>query len=718
MRFLRFPALPLGVTAGLGVGLALGLIPGCAPEEKGDEMADNPFFEENTLPYGLPPFDRIEDSHYRPAFERGMAEQLQEAEAIAAAPEPPDFENTLVALERSGRLLDRVSRVFFSLAAADTNDERNAIRAEMAPKLAAHADRILLDPDLFDRVETLYEARAEAGLSTEETRLVERYHRDFTRAGAQLTEPEKERMREINAELASLSAEFTENTLDEANASAVVVDTEDELAGLSEGEIAAAAETANTRGLDGRYVIALLNTSGQPALASLEDRALRERILRASLARGSQGGDHDNRGVIVRIAALRAERAALLGYPHHAAYVLEEQTAQSVSAVDERLASLVPRAVGNARREAEDLEAVARAEGAALEIEAWDWSYYTEKLRAQRFSFDESQLRPYFEMNSVLTNGVFHAAGRLYGLRFEERPELPVYHPDVRVFEVFEEDGTPLGLFLADFYARPAKRGGAWMNAYVSQSHLLGTKPVVANHLNIPKPPAGEPSLLTFDEVITMFHEFGHALHGLFSEVRYPYFAGTSVPRDFVEYPSQVNEMWATWPEVLQHYAVHHETGEPIPGDLLDRVLSARSFNQGFQTTEYLAATLLDLAWHRLGVSETPEADGVLAFEAAALEAAGIAFAPVPPRYRSTYFSHIWGSGYSAGYYSYIWSEVLDADSVEWFRENGGLRRENGDHFRTALLSKGGSVEAMDLYRAFRGRDAEVEPLLRRRGLN
>ena len=440
--------------------------------------------------------------------------------------------------------------------------------------------------------------------------------------------------------------------------------------------------------------------------------------MRTSLARGSRGGEHDNREVIVRIAALRAERAALLGYPHHAAYVLEEQTAQTIAAVDERLAALAPKAVENARREARDLETLARSEGADLEIAAWDWSYYTEKLRAERFSFDESQLRPYFEMNGVLENGVFHAANRLYGLRFEERPELPVYHPDTRIWEVFEEDGTPLGLFLGDFYARPSKRGGAWMNAYVSQSRLLGTGPVVANHLNIPKPPDGEPTLLTFDEVITLFHEFGHALHGLFSDVRYPYFSGTSVPRDFVEYPSQVNEMWATWPEVLANYAVHHETGEPIPQDLLDRVLAARAFNQGFQTTEYLAATLLDLAWHRLGVSETPDADGVLAFEEAALEAAGVAFSPVPPRYRTTYFSHIWGGGYSAGYYSYIWSEVLDADSVEWFRETGGLLRENGDHFRATLLSKGGSVEAMDLYRRFRGRDARVEPLLERRGLN
>ena len=710
-----------GTTTRLLAGAALlALAAGCGGANESD-MTDNPFLSESALPYRLPPFDRIEDAHYRPAFEQGMEEQLAEVAAVAGSSEAPTFENTIVALERSGRLLDRVARTFFSLASADTNDEINAIRAEMAPKLAAHGDAILLDADLFRRVEAVHEARNEGDLSPEEVRLVERHVRDFTRAGARLSETEKERMREINAELASLSAEFSDNTLDEVNASAIEVATAEELAGLSEGEIAAAAEAAKERDREGAYVIALLNTSGQPALASLEDRALRQRLAEASLARGSSGGEHDNREVIVRIAALRAERAALLGYPNHAAFVLEEQTAQTLEAVDERLSGLTPAAVANARREAEALEELARAEGDDLgesgEIAAWDWSYYTEKLRAERFDFDASQLRPYFELNGVLENGVFHAATGLFGLRFEERPELPVYQEDVRTWEVFEEDGTPLGLFLGDFYARPSKRGGAWMNAYVPQSGLLGTKPVVANHLNIPKPPEGEPTLLTFDEVITLFHEFGHALHGLFSEVRYPTFSGTSVPRDFVEYPSQVNEMWATWPEVLKNYAVHHETGEPIPEALLERVLSARTFNQGFATTEYLAATLLDLAWHRLTADEVPEASEVVAFEESALEAAGAAFAPVPPRYRSTYFSHIWSSGYSAGYYSYIWSEVLDADSVEWFRENGGLSRENGDHFRRTLLSKGGSVEAMDLYRAFRGRDAEVEPLLKRRGL-
>ncbi len=702
------------------IAAAVALATGCAGSgDPEPTMPDNPFFTESTLPYRLPPFDEIENDHYRPAFERGMEEHLAEIAAVAGNAEPATFENTILALERSGALLDRVSRVFFSLASADTNDTINEVRAELAPKLAAHFDDILLNPDLFRRIEALHEGRDALGLDPEAVRLIERHRRDFVRAGAQLDPDGQARMREINGELASLGARFTQNVLDEVNASAIMVETAEELAGLSDGEIAAAAEAATARELDGLYVIPLLNTSGQPALASLEDRALRERISRASLARGSQGGDYDNREVITRIAELRAERAALLGYPHHAAYILEEQTAQTAEAVNERLAGLAPPAVANARREATDLEALATEQGDDIgEIAAWDWSYYSEKLRAERYSFDEGELRPYFEMNGVLENGVFHAATRLFGLRFEERPELPTYHSDVRIWEVFEEDGTALGLFIGDFYARPSKRGGAWMNAYVGQSGLLGTQPVVANHLNVPKPPEGEPTLLTFDEVITMFHEFGHALHGLFSNVEYPTFAGTSVPRDFVEYPSQVNEMWATWPEVLENYAVHHETGEPIPGELLDRVLESRTFNQGFATTEYLAATLLDLAWHQLAPGEAPDADGALAFEEAALEAAGVAFAPVPPRYRSTYFSHIWGSGYSAGYYSYIWSEVLDADSVEWFRENGGLLRENGDHFRATLLSRGGSVEAMELFRDFRGRDPDVEPLLRRRGLN
>ena len=679
---------------------------------------DNPFYTESTQPYQLPPFDRIEESHFLPAFERGMAEQLEEVAMIVGQSDPVTFDNTLVALERSGVLLNRVAATFFNLSSADTNEALDQIQAEVAPRLAAHTDQILLNGRLFERVRSLYEARDTLGLDAESLRLVERHYVDFVRAGALLSEAEQERMQEINGEMAALQTSFTQNVLDGVNAAAIVVDDREQLSGLSEGEVAAAAAAANSRGLDGKYVIALLNTSGQPALSSLDDRALRERIMRASLARGSEDGDYDNRQVITRLAELRAERAVMLGYPNHAAYILDEQTAQTVTAVNDRLASLVPRAVANADREANDLQAMASTSAGDVELASWDWSYYTEMVRADRYDFDAAELRPYFEIDAVIENGVFYAANQLYGITFESRPDLLGYHPDVRVWEVFDQEGTPLGLFLGDFYARPSKRGGAWMSAYVTQSKLLGTTPVIANHLNITKPVDGEPTLLTFGEVETLFHEFGHALHGFFSDVEYPYFAGTAVPRDFVEYPSQVNEMWATWPEVLTNYAIHYETGEAMPQELLDKVLETAAFNQGFATTEYLAASLLDQAWHQLTVDQVPAPQDVTTFEARALQDAGVGVAVIPPRYRSTYFSHIWGSGYSAGYYSYIWAEVLDADSVEWFKENGGLRRENGDHFRGTLLSKGGSVDAMELFRTFRGAEPNIEPLLVRRGLN
>ena len=711
----------------LMTGLAV-LLAACAPPNLDDPQLNdpthttdtmdtiNPLFAESSLPYNVPPFDQIDVTHYLPAFERGMAEQLDEVDAIANAAEPPTFENTLVALEQSGRLLDRVATTFFNLTSADTNEAMDKIRTDIAPRLAAHTDQILLNAGLFERVQTLHTQRDTLNIDSESRRLIEEYYTDFVRAGSQLSELEKARMQEINAELATLQTRFSQNVLSEVNAAAIVVETREELAGLSQNQIEAAAEAADARDLNGKYVLALLNTSGQPALTSLENRDLRERIMSGSLARGTSGGEFDNREVVSRMAALRTERAGLLGYPNHAAYILEEETAQTVAAVDARLASLVPPAVANVRREVADLEVVAAADGVD-KVAAWDWAYYAEKLRADRFDFDASELRPYFEMGNVIEKGVFFAANRLYGLSFEERPDLPAYHPDVRVWEVFDADGSPLGLFLGDYYARQSKRGGAWMNAYVSQSHLLGTRPVIANHTNVPKPPEGEPTLLTFDEVETMFHEFGHTLHALLSDVRFPYFSGTSVPRDFVEYPSQVNEMWATWPEVLKNYALHHETGEPMPPELLDKVLATETFNQGFATAEYLAASLLDQAWHQLTSTDIPASDGVVAFEAAALENAGVALDAVPPRYRSTYFSHIWSSGYSAGYYAYIWSEVLDADSVEWFRENGGLTRENGDHFRRTLLSKGGSQDAMALFREFRGAEPDIGPLLVRRGL-
>lgn len=714
MSLNRKKSLTCSLTSG-----AFALLSGLLPLSlQGQDLSpDNPFAQPSELSLYYPPFDAISNEDYEPAFEAGMAQHLVEIDAIVAQDAAPSFENTIVKLELAGQLLNRVSRVFFALSGAHTNDQIQALQQQIAPQLAAHDDAIVLNADLFARIQALFADRAELGLTPEAVRLIEQYHTDFVRAGAALSREEKSRLREINGDLASLQTKFSQNVLNEVNAMALVVDSREELTGLDAALIDAAAKEAVSRDLAGKYVIPLLNTSGQPALSSLQNRAVRERLYQASVARGTRGGEFDNTQTLSSVLKLRAERAQLLGYATHADYVLEDATAQTTQAVNERLAALAPPAAANARREARDLQAMVEASGGDFDLAAWDWQYYSEKLRQERYAFDESQLRPYFELDNVLQRGVFFAAGELYGLRFSERFDLPVYHEDVRVFDVMEEDGSQLGIFIGDFYARPSKRGGAWMNAYVPQSRLLQTQPVVANHLNITKPAEGVATLLSFDEVTTLFHEFGHALHGLFSDVDYPSFSGTRVPRDFVEYPSQVNEMWATWPSVLANYAVHFETGEAMPQELLDKVLAAQKFNQGFATTEYLAASLLDQALHQLTPETVPDAGEIVQFEADALAAAGVDLSEVPPRYRSAYFSHIMG-GYSAGYYSYIWSEVLDADSVEWFKENGGLERRNGDHFRATLLSRGGSKEAMSLFRDFRGRDADVTPLLNRRGLN
>ncbi|MYC60464.1 MAG: M3 family metallopeptidase [Gammaproteobacteria bacterium] len=720
-RYLKFP----------GAALILAALAACSGEDQAPaqdsaaepeaaaevQVAGNPFFAESPHYFNFPPFDLIANEHYQPAFEVGMAEQIAEVEAIAGQEAAPDFENTIVALELSGQLLNRVSSVFFALSSAHTNDDIQALQQQLAPELAAHYDAILLNRDLFARISALHESRDDLGLDPESHRLLERTHIDFIRAGAGLSEEQQEQLRDINARVAVLETRFSQNVLSEVNDVAIVVDSREELTGLDEALITAAANEAESRDLPGRFVLPLLNTSGQPSLASLQNRGLRQRILETSLSRGSRGGEYDNLETVTEVLRLRAERARLLGYENHAAYILEDETAGSVGAVNQRLAELAPPTVANARREAADLQQMIDDSGEDFTLAAWDWAYYTEILRAERFDFDESQLRPYFELDNVLLLGVFFSAEHLFGITFEERFDLPVYQEDVRVFEVFDVTGETLGLFIADFYARANKRGGAWMNAYIAQSHLLGSRPVVGNHLNITKPPEGEPTLLTFDEVTTAFHEFGHALHGLFSDVRYPSFAGTSVPRDFVEYPSQVYEMWAVWPEVLENYAVHFETGEAMPGELLDKVLSTQQFNQGFATAEYLAASIVDQALHQLAPEDVPGADEVMDFEAQALEQAGMTMDEIPPRYRVPYFSHIMG-GYSAGYYSYIWSEVLDADSVEWFLENGGLLRENGVHFRRTLLSRGGAEDAMTLFRNFRGRDADINALLERRGLN
>jgi peptidyl-dipeptidase Dcp len=672
-------------------------------------MAENPLLAESSLPYGLPPFDRIREADYAPAFERAMADQMREVEAIGSDPDKPTFDNTIAAMERSGQELARVSAVFDNLNQADTTPGMQKIDSDMAPVRAAHDDAIHMNPALFARISALFEARSSLGLDAESLRLLERYHRDFVRAGARLSEADKSRLRALNEELASLESTFTQNVLNEVNASGVAVADAADLAGLPQAEVAADRK-------DGKFVIPLDNTTGQPPLAYLENRAVRERVMEASLARGSRGGPYDNRAVVARIARLRAEQAALLGYDSFAAFKVEDQTAGTVGAVDGLLARLAGPAIAKARREAADMQAIVDAEHGGFQVASWDWAYYSEKVRRARYSVDESLLRPYFELNRVLEDGVFFAANRLYGITLRERHDLPVYNPDVRVFEVFDADGKPLGLLLEDFYARPSKQGGAWMNEYVTQSSLLGHRPVIGNHHNIPKPGPGEPALLTYDEVVTLFHEFGHGLHGLFSSVRYPLFGGTSVPTDFVEYPSQVNEMWAEWPEVVRHYARHYRTGEPIPAALLDKMLATSRFNQGYETSEYLESTIIDQAWHELRPADVPV--DVAAFEAATLHRFGVDFAPVPPRYHSTYFSHSFSGNYAANYYSYVWADVLVADTVEWFKAHGGLTRENGDRFRAMVLSRGDSREAIGMFRSLTGGNPDVGALIRRRGLD
>ena len=686
------------------------------PPVQNSNVEGNPLLTESSLPYHVPPFDRIKDEHFAPAMEKGMREELKEVEVVANNSEKPTFENTIVALERTGRLLDRAERTFDNLNACNTNPTLQKIETEMAPKLAAHRDAIHLNSKLFARVQELYDNRDKLGLDPESAYLLERYYKDFVRAGAKLSDPDKEKLKKINSELATLQTQFEQNVLKEKNASSIVVDRKEDLAGLSDNQMASLTNAAKAEHKEGKFVIQLQNTTGQPLLGSLQNRPLHERIMQTSLGRNSKGGEFDTRNIVIRTAQLRAEKAKLLGYSNWAAYQLEDQTAHNVPTVNKLLADLAPPAVANAKREAADMQKIVDEEKGGFQVASWDWDFYSEKVRKARYAFDESEVRPYYELNHVIIDGVFFAAGKLYGLTFKERHDIPVYQPDVRVFEVYDRDGKPLALFLGDYYARPSKRGGAWMNAYVQQNDLFATKPVVANHLNIPKPPPGEPTLLTHDEVRTAFHEFGHALHGMFSKVKFPRFSGTSVPRDFVEYPSQVNEMWATWPEVLKNYAKHYKTGEPIPQALLDKVIAAQKFNQGFKTTEYLSASLLDQAWHQLNPSDVPK--DAVAFEVEALHKARVDFPPVPPRYRSFYFSHAFAGGYSAGYYSYLWSEVLDADTVEWFKEHGGLKRENGDRFRAMLLSRGGSADALGLFKNFVGRDPYIEPLLKRRGLD
>ncbi|MEU6859551.1 M3 family metallopeptidase [Glycomyces sp. NPDC046736] len=678
-------------------------------------MTENPFLTKSDLPYQLPPFASVKTEHYLPAFEAGMAEQLEAVAAIAASDEEPTFQNTVVALEESGQgILKRVSLVFYNKNSSDTDDEINAVETEISPKLAAHSDAILMNPELFARIDAIWNRRDDLGLDEQDARLLERYHTEFVRGGAALDEAGKERLAAINTELAELASKFNQQILADINDAAVHVTDEAELDGLGADQIGAAASAAKDRGLDG-WLITQSNFSRHPLLEDLKNRDLRERLYKATIGRG-----RGNAATLLRMISLRAEKARLLGFDHFAAYIAADGTAGNAEIIAERLAGLAEAAVRNAKREAADLQEVVDAQQGGFELAAWDWSFYAKQVRQEKYGFDAEALKPYLELDRVLVDGVFHAAEKEFGLTFQLREDLQGYHPEARVWEVFD-DGEPLGLFVGDFFTRDSKKGGAWMNPLVVQSDLTGNKPVVVNNLNIVGPAEGQPPLVTVDNVTTLFHEFGHALHGLLSACRYPKTSMTSTPRDFVEYPSQVNEMWELWPEVVANYARHHETGEAAPAELLAQWEASSQFGLGFATTEYLGAALLDQAWHRLTPEEVPDggddpAAAVEAFERQALEAAGIYLPQIAPRYRSGYFAHI-SIGYAAGYYSYIWSEILDADTVEWFKSNGGLTRENGDHFRATLLSKGGSIDPMESFRRFRGRDAEIEPLLERRGL-
>jgi len=672
----------------------------------------NPFAQRSTLEYELPPFADIKVEHYLPAFYEGCTQQLAEVQAILDTPGAATFENTIVALEKSGQKLMRMLLVFYNKSSSDTSDALDAIEEEMAPKLAAHQDAIQLNPVLFKRIKDLYDARESIGLNTEDAWLLERYYKDLIHAGAHLTEAQRDRLKELNEELSKLETQFGKNVLADTNDLAVLVDTEKELDGLSENQIAAAATAAKDRGHEGKWLIGMVNFTGNPVLDSLTNRQLRKKIMEASKMKANRANENDNKPVILQMVKLRAERAKLFGKETHAEHVIAVQTAEHPDNVHAMLRKIAPAAVRNAKAEAEDLK-----KSAGTDIESWDWGLYTEQVRLEKYNIDTTKMRPYFELERVLHDGVFFAATKLFGITFKERPDLVTYHPEARAFEVNNEDGTKVGLFIGDFYTRDSKRGGAWMNNLVDQNFLFDQLPVVVNNLNIPKPPAGKPTLLTYDEITTLFHEFGHAIHGLLSQVKYPRVSGTSVQRDFVEFPSQVNEMWILWPEVVENYARHHETGEKLPQEWIDNLNAARTFNEGHATTSYLAAATLDLAWHSLNIEQAAKVTDVEAFEAQAIKDYGLDFAPVPTRYRSTYFSHIFAGGYSSGYYGYIWSEVLDADTVDWFKENGGLKRENGEHFKNTLLGRGGSIDSMQMFRNFRGRDSKIEPLLKRRGL-
>jgi peptidyl-dipeptidase Dcp len=674
----------------------------------------NPFYAPSTLPFHAPQFDKIKDEDYQPAIEAGMAAELTEIQAIADNPEPPTFENTLVAMEKTGQLLQRARAAFGAVTSANTNAVLQKVRSEMAPKQAAHHDAIYLNAKLLARVAAVYQQRATLKLDGESLRLLEVTYDNFVRSGAKLSEADKTELKKLNEEISTLSNRFSTKLLAATKDGAYLTTDKSALAGLSDAQIAAAAQAAESRKQEG-YVLPLQNTTQQPDLASLGVRTTREALFEKSWNRAERGDANDTRDDIVHLAQLRARRAQLLGYPNHAAWKLGDQMAKTPEAALKFMDALVPGATAKAASEGKDIQDVIDAQKGGFALQPWDWDFYSEQVRKAKYDLDEAAVRPYFELNNVLDNGVFYAANQLYGITFHEHQDIPVYQPDVRVFEVSNADGKPLALFYCDYFKRDNKQGGAWMGSFVEQSKLIGTLPVVYNVANLPKPAPGEPALISFTDVTTMFHEFGHALHGMFSNTEYPSLSGTATARDFVEFPSQFNEHWALYPSVFAHYAKHYKTGAPMPTELVAKIKNAAKFNQGYKLMELVAAAQLDMQWHTLPASaplQQPDA-----FEKRALEKTHLQLSAVPPRYRSSYFSHIWGGGYSAGYYSYLWAEMLDDDAYECFEEHGGLTRENGERFRQMVLSRGNTEELAKMYAAWRGKEPSVEPMMKYRGL-
>ncbi|HEX3944378.1 MAG TPA: M3 family metallopeptidase [Rhizomicrobium sp.] len=695
---------------------ALGVAVNAAPTPTASSsVGSNPFAQPSPLPFQAPQFDKIKDSDYQPAIEEGMKQQLAEIDKIANNSAAPTFENTIVEMEKSGQMLNRATTTFFNIVGANTNDTLDKVQTAVAPKLAAHQDAIFLNPKLFARVKAVYDQRDKLKLDPESQQLLKIYYNQFIHAGANLSEADKTKLRELNKEEATLSTAFQQKLLAAGKAGAFIIDNKADLAGLSDQEIAAAADAAKARKLTGKWVIPLQNTTQQPLLVSLKNRAIREKLFNNSWTRAEKSDANDTRDIILKLAKERAEKAKLLGYPSYAAYVLYDQMAKTPEAVQKFIGALTGPTGAKAMDEGKQIQEAINKDGQHFELKPWDWEMYSEKVRKAKYDLDQNELKPYFELNKVLKDGVFYAANKLYGVTFKERHDIPVYQPDVRVFDVIDQDGKQLGIMYFDYFKRDNKQGGAWMSNFVNESKLLGTKPVIYNVANFTKPAAGQPALLSFDDVTTMFHEFGHALHGFFANTKYASISGTSTARDWVEFPSQFNEHWALYPDVLKHFAVNYKTGKPIPQALVDKIKKSQTWNQGYELGELLAASELDMKWHMLPASETVK--DVDAFETQALKDTHTDFPNVPTRYRSSYFLHIWANGYSAGYYAYQWTVMLDDDAYAWFENNGGLTRKNGQRFRDMILSKGHTEDYDTMFRAFYGKDPDVGPMLKHRGL-